>query len=173
MTRSRDETTQAPASPSSPPTPGETATRQAASPVEDGAGRFPQVAGMSYSFDISAPAGSRISDVMVGEAPLDPAATYGVVTNNYVRNGGDGYKMFKEEGVTRLSEADNGLWIIDLVKQFFTRTSTTYEMVESRKARRELRFKMFGMDETNSDCISPDGKWAMVNSQVDGRIQKE
>ena len=27
--------------------------------------------------------------------PLDPAKTYGVVSNNYVRNGGDGYKMFQ------------------------------------------------------------------------------
>ena len=40
--------------------------------------------------------GSRVSDVMVGDAPLDPNARYGVVTNNYVRNGGDGYKMFAE-----------------------------------------------------------------------------
>ncbi|KIT16120.1 bifunctional metallophosphatase/5'-nucleotidase [Jannaschia aquimarina] len=64
------------------------------SQIEEGAGRFPQVAGMSYSFDASADPGSRISDVMVGGEPIDPAATYGVVTNNYVRNGGDGYAMF-------------------------------------------------------------------------------
>jgi 5'-nucleotidase len=65
------------------------------SQVEEGAGRFPQVAGMTYAFDGAAAAGSRISDVMVGGAPIDPAATYGVVSNNYVRNGGDGYDMFK------------------------------------------------------------------------------
>ncbi|MCI2399166.1 bifunctional metallophosphatase/5'-nucleotidase [Aliiroseovarius subalbicans] len=62
---------------------------------EEGAGRFPQVAGMTYTFDVSQEPGSRISDVMVGGAPIDPAKTYGVVSNNYVRNGGDGYKMFK------------------------------------------------------------------------------
>ncbi len=66
------------------------------SQIKDGAGRFPQVAGMTYAFDASQPAGSRISDVMVGGAPLDPAKTYGVVSNNYVRNGGDGYKMFRD-----------------------------------------------------------------------------
>jgi len=65
------------------------------SEVEEGAGRFPQVAGMSYTFDASADAGSRISDVMVGGEPIDLAATYGVVSNNYVRNGGDGYSMFE------------------------------------------------------------------------------
>ena len=62
--------------------------------IEEGAGRFPQVAGMSYVFDASAAPGSRISDVKVGGAPIDMDATYGVVSNNYVRNGGDGYKMF-------------------------------------------------------------------------------
>ncbi|WP_298839064.1 bifunctional UDP-sugar hydrolase/5'-nucleotidase [uncultured Roseobacter sp.] len=66
------------------------------SEVEEGAGRFPQVAGMSYAFDVSKPAGSRISDVMVGGAPIDPGKLYGVVSNNYLRNGGDGYKMFRD-----------------------------------------------------------------------------
>ena len=68
------------------------------SQVEDGAGRFAQVAGLTYAFDASAEAGSRVSDVMImkdgGAEPLDMEATYGVVSNNYVRGGGDGYKMF-------------------------------------------------------------------------------
>ena len=62
--------------------------------IEDGAGRFPQVAGMSYAFDASKPAGERVSDVMVGGAPIEMDKVYGVVSNNYVRNGGDGYAMF-------------------------------------------------------------------------------
>jgi 5'-nucleotidase len=66
------------------------------SEVEDGAGRFPQVAGMTFAFDASAEAGSRVSDVMVAGQAIDMAATYGVVSNNYVRNGGDGYSMFKD-----------------------------------------------------------------------------
>ncbi len=63
---------------------------------EEGAGRFPQVSGMSFAFDVSQPAGSRVSDVMIGGAPVDPEKLYGVVSNNYVRNGGDGYDMFKD-----------------------------------------------------------------------------
>lgn len=62
--------------------------------IEEGAGRFPQVAGMSYAFDVAKPAGERVSDVMVGGAPIDMDKVYGVVSNNYVRNGGDGYAMF-------------------------------------------------------------------------------
>ncbi|MFZ5962116.1 bifunctional metallophosphatase/5'-nucleotidase [Thalassococcus sp. BH17M4-6] len=64
------------------------------SQIEEGAGRFPQVAGLTFTVDPAAEPGSRVSDVMVGDAPLDPEAEYGVVSNNYVRNGGDGYKMF-------------------------------------------------------------------------------
>ncbi len=63
---------------------------------EEGAGRFPQVAGMSYAFDASKEAGSRVSDVMVGGEPIDMGKLYSVVSNNYVRNGGDGYKMFRD-----------------------------------------------------------------------------
>ncbi|MCB5199780.1 5'-nucleotidase/apyrase family protein [Loktanella sp. TSTF-M6] len=66
------------------------------SAIADGAGRFPQVAGMTFTVTTSAEAGNRISDVMVGGEPIDPAATYGVVSNNYVRNGGDGYAMFED-----------------------------------------------------------------------------
>lgn len=66
------------------------------SQMEEGAGRFPQVAGITFTVDPAAPAGSRVSDVMVGGEPIDPAATYGLVSNNYVRNGGDGYAMFRD-----------------------------------------------------------------------------
>lgn len=71
------------------------------SDVENGAGRFAQVAGLKYSFDLKQPAGSRVSDVLVkgeGDAwvPIDEDATYTIVTNNYVRGGGDGYGTFAE-----------------------------------------------------------------------------
>ena len=66
------------------------------SQIEEVAGRFPQVAGMTFTVDPSAEVGSRISDVMIAGAPVDPAKMYGAVSNNYVRNGGDGYKMFRD-----------------------------------------------------------------------------
>ncbi len=69
------------------------------SQVEEVKGRFPQVAGMTFTWDPSvAPNEGRIVEVMVakdgGFEAIDPAATYLVVTNNYVRNGGDGYSVF-------------------------------------------------------------------------------
>lgn len=70
--------------------------------IEEGAGRFPQVAGLKYSFDKSKPPGSRVVSIEVKDGdtfvPLDPAKTYGVVSNNYMRAGGDGYKTFADKG---------------------------------------------------------------------------
>ncbi|MEK9757232.1 MAG: bifunctional metallophosphatase/5'-nucleotidase [Paracoccaceae bacterium] len=87
------------------------------SQVEEGAGRFPQVAGMTYAFDAAQPAGSRISDVMIAGAPLDLAKTYGVVSNNYVRNGGDGYKMFR----SAMNAYDFGPDLADVTAEFLAK----------------------------------------------------
>ena len=73
------------------------------SQIEEGAGRFAQVAGLRYTFDKAAEPGSRITLVEVkkgdGFEPIDPDATYMVATNNYMRGGGDGYSVFKSEGM--------------------------------------------------------------------------
>ena len=84
------------------------------SEMEEGAGRFPQVAGMSFTVDPSAEAGSRISDVMVGGEPIDLGKTYGAVSNNYVRNGGDGYKMFRDA----MNAYDFGPDLADVTAEF-------------------------------------------------------
>ncbi|MBZ9660186.1 5'-nucleotidase C-terminal domain-containing protein [Mesorhizobium sp. ESP-6-4] len=72
------------------------------SQIEDGAGRFPQVAGIKYSFDRSvAPNAGRVKSVEVMEngawTPISPDKQYLVATNNYVRQGGDGYKVFADK----------------------------------------------------------------------------
>ena len=67
------------------------ALENAVSQVEKGAGRFAQVSGLSFAFDASAPAGSRVSEVMVGGAPLEADRVYTVAVNDYIIGGGDGY----------------------------------------------------------------------------------
>ena len=59
------------------------------------------MAGLKYTWDSKvAPNEGRIVEVLVaqdgGYGPIDPSALYSVVANNYVRNGGDGYKMFRD-----------------------------------------------------------------------------
>lgn len=77
------------------------------------AGRFPQVSGLSFHFDAEAEPGSRVLTVMVNNAPLDPAASYTLATNNFVADGGDGYEMFKNAEV--LIQGQAGPLLTDLL----------------------------------------------------------
>ena len=74
------------------------ALENGASQYEEGAGRFAQVAGLKYTVTPAAEAGSRISDVLVQQddewTAIKPDTQYGVVSNNYMRQGGDGYSVF-------------------------------------------------------------------------------
>lgn len=65
---------------------------------EDGEpGRFPQISGLRFEYDVKRPAGSRVVTVTVGGTPLDEAKTYTVATSDFlVSRSGDGYTMFKE-----------------------------------------------------------------------------
>jgi 5'-nucleotidase / UDP-sugar diphosphatase len=65
--------------------------------VSEGAGRFPQVAGLRFAYDVSRPAGQRVTGVEIGAfgsgfQPLDLGATYRVVVNDFMAGGGDGYE---------------------------------------------------------------------------------
>lgn len=90
------------------------ALENGASQIEEGAGRFLQVAGMSFTITPSNEPGNRVSDVMVGGEPIDMDATYSVVSNNYVRNGGDGYAMF----VDAMNAYDYGPDLADVMADY-------------------------------------------------------
>ncbi len=68
------------------------------------AGRFPQVGGMRFSFDPERPAGSRVLSAEIKNpdgsfSPIDPSAIYTVVTNDFMRRGGDGYTVFRDNAI--------------------------------------------------------------------------
>jgi 5'-nucleotidase len=74
------------------------------SQVEEVKGRFAQVAGLRYAWSrVAAPNTGRILAVLVREgdgwAPIEPGKVYGVVANEYIRNGGDGYVVFAENAI--------------------------------------------------------------------------
>ena len=58
-------------------------------------GGFPHVAGITFTFNTANPAGSRVSDLMVGGSPVDMEKAYLFVTNDFMAAGGDGYTMLK------------------------------------------------------------------------------
>jgi 5'-nucleotidase len=62
-----------------------------------GALRILQVsAGFAYSYDATAPAGSRVSNITIGGTPVSPTASYRVAMNNFLADGGDGFTVFRE-----------------------------------------------------------------------------
>ena len=76
-------------------------------------GRFPQVSGLCFKYDISAPAGSRVTSAVypevdgscdfVGGTPVDLTAgsSYSIAENDFMVNGGDGYPNFFARATTR------------------------------------------------------------------------
>ena len=55
-------------------------------------GKFPQVAGMTYSFKAGEP-NTLLSVTLEDDSPLDLQARYKVVINSFLAGGGDGYIM--------------------------------------------------------------------------------
>ena len=103
------------------------------SQVADGAGRFPQVSGMRYTWDADAEPGSRIVSAEVDmdgswEA-IDPEAVYGVVSNNYMRSGGDGYSVFAADG---MNAYDFGPGLEQVVADYIAENSPYTPYVDGR-----------------------------------------
>jgi 5'-nucleotidase len=61
-------------------------------------------AGLTYTYDPTAPAGSHITSIMLDGEPLDPAGSYNVVANSFLASGGDNFATLAE-GTDR---ADSG-----------------------------------------------------------------
>jgi 5'-nucleotidase len=94
------------------------------------AGRFPQVGGLRFTWTPNRPAGSRILSCEVGTptttaagaqgpmafSPIDPTASYVVVTNNFLLTGGDGYSVFTQ-GTKKI---DTGYILSDTIADYFT-----------------------------------------------------
>jgi 5'-nucleotidase/UDP-sugar diphosphatase len=66
---------------------------QALSRYGQSGGSFPQVSGLSITFDPSRPAGSRIVEAAARGAPLDDGAIYKLATTDYLAQGGDGLSL--------------------------------------------------------------------------------
>jgi 2',3'-cyclic-nucleotide 2'-phosphodiesterase (5'-nucleotidase family) len=114
--------------------------------LEERSGSFPQVAGLTFTYSRSAPAGSRVMDVTVAGQPLDLQKEYVVATNDFLVAGGDGYTAFgdalKSAGdytnlggtltSSKLAYNDPGTWLRDLVIAAIQARKTIAPQVEGR-----------------------------------------
>ncbi|MFM7601021.1 MAG: bifunctional metallophosphatase/5'-nucleotidase [Pseudanabaena sp.] len=101
--------------------------------AERGEGRFPQVAGIRFVWDVKLAAGKRITKVEVKDASgnfqlLNINAIYKVATNNFLASGGDGYRIFAE-GKNLL---ETGYLLSDAIAEYITANSPLQVKTENR-----------------------------------------
>ena len=118
------------------------------SQVEEIKGRFPQVAGLRFAWDETIePLKGRVRQVQVmkdGEwADIDPEATYKVVSNDFMRAGGDGYTVFKDNG---MNAYDYGPGLEEVVADYITANSPYKPYTDGRV----LKGGMFEMAKTET-----------------------
>lgn len=102
--------------------------------VEDGAGSFPHVGGMHYTFDPAREPGSRVVSVEIQDAAagsytaLDLIATYTLATNNYLAGGGDGFSVFADAA----DRYDTGWLLSDALAEYLAEGDSVSPAVEGR-----------------------------------------
>jgi len=109
------------------------ALEKGVSKIENGEGRFPQVAGLRFEFNPKAPVGKRILSIQIQNSdgnyqPLAASSTYRVITNSFLLNGGDGYDVFQ----SGKNQIDTGFLLADVVMDYITARSPINQQVEQR-----------------------------------------
>ncbi|MGV8986510.1 MAG: bifunctional metallophosphatase/5'-nucleotidase [Cypionkella sp.] len=100
------------------------------SQVEKGAGRFPQISGMTVVYDPTAEPGKRISEVKVGGEALDLNKLYKVATNDYMLGGGDGYTALG--GGKMINDTGSGALVANDVMTYIEKVGTVKPVIEGR-----------------------------------------
>ena len=99
-------------------------------------GGFLQVAGLTYEVDTSIPstveqdangaftgvAGERrVKNVLVNGEPIDPAGEYKLASHNFMlKNGGDGYAMFKDDEILKDCVMIDNQVLINYIKDYLS-----------------------------------------------------
>jgi 5'-nucleotidase/UDP-sugar diphosphatase len=92
-------------------------------------GRFPQVSGLSFTYDARLAVGSRLSSVELGGKALDPLNSYTIAVNAYLLGGGDGYDF---KGSEVLVKPEEGPVEPDVVMEAIKKMGTIAPQVEGR-----------------------------------------
>jgi len=105
-------------------------------PTVSGAGRFPQVSGMRYSWSPTLPVCARIISAEIRNPDgsyisIDLNATYKVASTGFLRKGGDGYAVF----VGARNAYDFGPVLSDAVQDYIAAYSPVAPQIEGRITR--------------------------------------
>jgi 2',3'-cyclic-nucleotide 2'-phosphodiesterase (5'-nucleotidase family) len=92
-------------------------------------GRFPQVSGISFTYDAGRPVGSRVTSIEVGGKTVEPERYYTMAVNAYLLGGGDGYDF---KGAEVVIKPEEGPVEPDIVMEAIKKMGTIAPRVEGR-----------------------------------------
>lgn len=92
-------------------------------------GRFPQVSGLSFTYDARLPVGSRVTSAAVAGQPIDLNKSYTLAVNAYLLGGGDGYDF---KGAEVMVKPEEGPVEPDVVMEAIRKMGTIAPQVEGR-----------------------------------------
>lgn len=99
-------------------------------------GRFPQVSGIRFTFDVTRPAGSRVTEATVNGQPLDDKKPYTLATSTFLAvDGGDGYTMFS--GAKFLIKPEEGPKAPDVLRKAIADAKSIAPRVEGRITKKQ------------------------------------
>lgn len=97
--------------------------------IEDGAGRFPHLSGLTVAYDPGRPAGERVIEIRRGGAALDPDAVLTLAVNDFMAGGGDGYDL---AGKPRIIDRNAARLMTSHVIDYITAQGTVAPVVDGR-----------------------------------------
>ncbi|MFY9611811.1 MAG: 5'-nucleotidase C-terminal domain-containing protein [Blastocatellia bacterium] len=92
-------------------------------------GRFPQVSGLSFTYDQRRPVGSRITSIELGGKAVEQGGSYTMAVNAYGLGGGDGYDF---KGAEVLVKPEEGPVEPDVVIEAIRKLGTISPQIEGR-----------------------------------------
>lgn len=116
------------------------------SAIEESSGRFPQVSGIRFIYDLNAEVGSRVREIYISEKPIEMEREYIVAINDFLAAGGDGYSVFSKVlssskdyesvgGVLRSEKivySDSGRYLRDVVVSYIKNKGIVSTKVQGR-----------------------------------------
>ena len=125
--------------------------------LPDISARFPQVSGMSFRVNrdipssvkvdgrnqfISVEGSRRVSDVMIGDVPLDPEKEYTLTGASFLLSGGDGYSMFKEAKILETTTLTDNEVVMKYIEENLNGViPETYKEISGERIRQDSKVK--------------------------------
>lgn len=94
------------------------------------AGQFPQVSGVTFTADVTAPPGNRVRDARINGRPIEAAGRYTLALPDFVLKGGDAYSMFAGQPV--LVGPENGDTVVNALEKYVAEKRTISPAIERR-----------------------------------------